>query len=586
MENYQTKLSEENRILEFIIDPEDAYLDLEVVGAGHDSQNNDTRLFALVKIIYIKANSPIETILEFNNQESFSFDQFKKETPLIEDAEFEKVIIELLEASTLKGFEIKMNVIKGKKPISMLSPLEEFDTFFRTRINSKILLSAPFGTGKSTFLDFYFNQLNHEKYNVFTLYPVNYSVATNEDIFTYIKADILLQLLSKDLKFDEQSIDFMQATEEFVYLKPKNAILSFLDTISLLNPKIEILNKALKNLNKLVEEIKTYQASQKVDDKENAIGYIKEIYDKEGSLFEDNFFTQLIRQLLEQLKNKFKLPNVLIIEDLDRMDPDHIFRILNVISAHYDTFKFSDGTVALNKFGFDKVIIVGDISNVENIFQHKYGPKTDFRGYINKFFSSKPFHYNNQQQISFFIESNFSHLSASKTNRSPINDRLILLLNLLNENDLISLREIVKLNKDEFIKIQTYNIQPNTLLRYGPYTKAILFLKSQFGHQWVLDKIESLKSKVVFQNLRMTEDAKILLASIGMDNNREFISTFRLSCYKFKYNEHYGFDTILSVDNIVCYDPKNMQEKPMDLTFNTLDYYDLLIENIKRLNLN
>ena len=50
--------------------------------------------------------------------------------------------------------------------------------------------------------------------------------------------------------------------------------------------------------------------------------FVEELYDKEGSLFEDNFFTQLIRQLLTRVKNEENKPNVLIIEDLDRMDPD------------------------------------------------------------------------------------------------------------------------------------------------------------------------------------------------------------------------------------------------------------------------
>ena len=70
---------------------------------------------------------------------------------------------------------------------------------------------------------------------------------------------------------------------------------------------------------------------------------------------------------------------VLIIDDLDRMDPDHIFRIMNVFAAQFDHERFG-----YNKFAFDKVIIVCDLDNLRNLFAHKYGSNVDFSGYIDK----------------------------------------------------------------------------------------------------------------------------------------------------------------------------------------------------------
>ncbi len=53
----------------------------------------------------------------------------------------------------------------------------------------------------------------------------------------------------------------------------------------------------------------------------------------------------------------------------------------------------------MNKFGFDKIILVADYRNIKSIFHHKYGEGTDFDGYFDKFFSVKVFEFNNTQII-------------------------------------------------------------------------------------------------------------------------------------------------------------------------------------------
>ena len=94
---------------------------------------------------------------------------------------------------------------------------------------------------------------------------------------------------------------------------------------------------------------------------------------------------------------------VLIIEDLDRIDPAHIFRILNVFSAHFD--RHTPGVVEFettcggNKFCLDKIISVCDIDNIKNIYAHIYGEKTDFIGYISKFSNSKEYIYSLKEKV-------------------------------------------------------------------------------------------------------------------------------------------------------------------------------------------
>ena len=52
---------------------------------------------------------------------------------------------------------------------------------------------------------------------------------------------------------------------------------------------------------------------------------------------------------------------------MDRIDPGHLFRILNVLGAHIDTNKDE------NKFGFENIVVVLDYITTEHIFHHFYG---------------------------------------------------------------------------------------------------------------------------------------------------------------------------------------------------------------------
>lgn len=62
----------------------------------------------------------------------------------------------------------------------------------------RIILSAKFGDGKTYLLnELRKDEAMQDKYEFFTIYPVNYSVAKNEDVFEYIKRDIIVQLHKK-----------------------------------------------------------------------------------------------------------------------------------------------------------------------------------------------------------------------------------------------------------------------------------------------------------------------------------------------------------------------------------------------------
>ena len=107
--------------------------------------------------------------------------------------------------------------------------------------------------------------------------------------------------------------------------------------------------------------------------------FLKSFTSTTGSIYEENSITHLISDILKQIKKNSSKKIILVIDDLDRLDPEHIFRLFNIFSSHFDA---SDK----NKFDFDKVIFVCDIENIEQIYQHKYGVNVDFSGYIDKFY--------------------------------------------------------------------------------------------------------------------------------------------------------------------------------------------------------
>ena len=69
--------------------------------------------------------------------------------------------------------------------------------------NNRCILSARFGDGKTFFLQEFKKQYEKD-YMFLTIYPVNYQVAKNKDVFEYIKRDLLIQLLmSKEVELSD-----------------------------------------------------------------------------------------------------------------------------------------------------------------------------------------------------------------------------------------------------------------------------------------------------------------------------------------------------------------------------------------------
>ena len=268
--------------------------------------------------------------------------------------------------------------------VNISGKLNDFAQYLET--TDRIILSAKFGDGKTYLL----NELRKDeamqnKYEFFTIYPVNYSVAKNEDVFEYIKRDIIVQLHERKLL---ENIDLNALFASVLISDDFTSVVSFLLSFVSMG---EFYNKVY---HKFLEIKNKYDEKKHTADK-----YLSKFANTAGCIYEEDGYTTLIRMAIEWIsqdhslngeERKAKKP-VLIIEDLDRLDPKHLFRILNVVSAHIDDSKQPD--IVGNKFGFNNIVLVMDYDVTKHIFHHFYGAQACYEGYMSKFLSREPFRY-------------------------------------------------------------------------------------------------------------------------------------------------------------------------------------------------
>ena len=285
------------------------------------------------------------------------------------------------------------------KEIDLREKIADFSQYLAT--TDRIILSAKFGDGKTYFL----NQLRQNEdlnkdFKFFTIYPVNYSVAKNEDVFEYIKRDIILQLNKEGLL---DKIDIDAVFDSFFSFDDVRAVVSFLLSFVAGGAFYD------KIFNKFWEKKKEYEEKKHTADK-----YLSSFTQKQGCIYEEDGYTLLVRNAIKWMKEDHAMNGpewkgkkaVLIVEDLDRLDPKHLFRILNVLSAHIDDTTNPD--LVTNKFGFNNIVLVMDYEATEHIFHHFYGENACYDGYMSKFLSREPFRYSIQHFIALEIENELS----------------------------------------------------------------------------------------------------------------------------------------------------------------------------------
>ncbi|MCG6188746.1 P-loop NTPase fold protein [Maribellus maritimus] len=344
---------------------------------------------------------------------------------------------------------------------------DDFQTFLAPEHNRRIIFSGPFGIGKTYFLNEFFNG-NNKYYPIF-LRPINYSLLTNEDIFKLIKYDILIQLI-QDKNFSiEEEFDFSK-TDYLKHFLSENRFLILRNLLKAI-PKIRNVVSVADELEKLFSK---YQEGISEINNNPELELLKEFQGESENYFllEYDEVSDYISSKLDELaepekEGESKLKKVLIIDDLDRLDPEHIFRLFNIFSAHFDQVHYYENSDKNdNKFGFDKIIFVCDIENIRKIFAHKYGSEVDFSGYIDKFYSTEIFFLKHKNTFDRSIKPLFENKYSffwDRNNEINIDSLLKLTLELLYIGNNLSTREV-----DRLIQYIPRFVSENNVINYVP----------------------------------------------------------------------------------------------------------------------
>lgn len=360
-------------------------------------------------------------------------------------------------------------------------PVEEFKKHLTSEGNSRIVFSGKYGSGKTTFLDNIFSIENQEKtfdstrFEVFRLFPVHYSIASNADILRYIKYDIVIEMLKRNTSVSEVKNSVRKSLPDFIFENIDQVIFELVKMI----PKVgKGLSETIQKIEGLYKEYKDIDDKNKQTSEDILVSFLESIENKDGSIYEDDIVSVIIKQSIEKSKER---ESVLIIDDLDRLDPEHVFRILNVFASQFDNELNSP-----NKFGFSKIILVCDFQNIRNIFRHRYGTNVDFFGYIDKFYSNDIYQFDNKKAVARVISKVASEVKLECNSGDDLSlirsfyfqDAFFYdLINLFLDQNLISLRSIVKLINKKI----GYHYETLKYSKYGSVTawriKAAIQLK-------------------------------------------------------------------------------------------------------------
>ncbi len=260
---------------------------------------------------------------------------------------------------------------------------ERFTEHLSDESNRQILFTGPFGSGKTTFLRTFFKDA-HE-FDVLHIFPVNYSLHHNADICEILKYDLILELIDKKA-FTEVDISDLS---KYVFAISQS-------TDKLFGKMFSMFSETGKDLTAAVDLLEKSESSILNDVKDLSdpllqIKRFKGVIEKVKNYEYEDYITGVIKRKLASISPKKK--KILIVDDLDRIDPDHLFRMISVFSAHIDHHTEE------NKFGFNKIIFVGDVRSFQEIYKHKFGLLNNFNAFISKLSSKTPFEFNPSKEL-------------------------------------------------------------------------------------------------------------------------------------------------------------------------------------------
>jgi hypothetical protein len=449
--------------------------------------------------------------------------------------------------------------------------------------SARIFFSGKYGVGKTKFLERFFEE-KKEEYLKIHLYPVNYQISTNEDIIDLLKYDILVELFEKYEEYfkTNQNIPWYVLVKSYISQKNTNEILSgTLDILEVI-PAMGQLGRPLKTFLNIDKEFQEFKSIYQTGEKGLAEEYLSRI--KEDDLTETDIISQLIKNKIQEIKGKKE--SVLIIDDLDRLDPEHIFRILNILSAHFDQGREREGD---NKFGFDYIIIVGDHNNIKSIFHHKYGKDADFDGYIDKFYTVKPFEFDNKKALLANLETILKKYQREDYITNPNRWTFGIIDDILRksiDSNNLNLRALLKNQKYKLLSLhQKYeNISPGFESNRDKINRAIDILIDVFGtKEKLIDIIQKIKSSQLYTDLISHSDKyyQDIIKDIYDPVDRIIIGQKPTDRYTFKSSFSQAKYIVQFPENSYGVPEVSILESMGDITCRNL-YYDILSEYINQ----
>ena len=322
----------------------------------------------------------------------------------------------------------------NKEPILITtqSEAERFETFLALPDNHRILFSGKYGSGKTFFLHELFTTRKKDEYEIFHLFPTNYAIAKNEDVVKLLQFDILYELLVKG---------YLAPSEKMFSTKETMASFVQSNLPKIIKDVVSHCGKIGKKLSDVFDTYTQWAAKYEAFDKginQNAEDKAREAFYNLMNEVEYNATTELI----EMVNSTIDKQKVLIVDDLDRIDPEHIFRLLNLFSAQTSNYFSAHWPTDQdeNRYGFNKIIFVCDIDNIRNIFRAKYGDGVDFAGYIDKFYSIEPYFFNINDMVA---QEAHRFVDSVKTEWQELNrGHFSSLVRMLLFHDVITLRKL------------------------------------------------------------------------------------------------------------------------------------------------
>lgn len=448
--------------------------------------------------------------------------------------------------------------------------------------NKRILFSGPFGSGKTTFLVEFFKK--YTEYTPILLRPINYSIASNKDIIEYIKVDILFELLSI-MPIDNTQYKDQEIIPEFIAKGYYPFLVRFIELLPVVGKSIKQVSEVLEIY---IKEYKKYKESKNETELTVIEEFIQEYINEKGGLFEEDKITSIIRQIIKRYKNEGKKQIVLIIDDLDRIDPEHIFRILNVFACNADASLY--GKELDNKFVFDKIMVVCDVDNIRYLFAHKYGNSTDFCGYIDKFYSTSIYNFSLKNDIikslpQFIIEFNNTSYSTNSYERILIVRYIIKDLII---HDLVNLRSLHNLNAIKLYKHGYYYNREifidkaEAFFIIYQYIQAIYLTEDKINDVFSVLKSQLCNQKFADNNICLIAGYfchAILYLSTGSYPKNEFTVEVGNNIYKCDISER-GLPCLVSfndvkIENITDFNLYHLVEEALIKCKHVIDYGDI-----------